>query len=241
MGTSWSWELEDKECYNQPLLQTKQLPSKQLIDGYIICIENTQCLFSTIPSTLAAILLSYYGSDDITIRPLIVKIPLKLHRYGGSRLNRHGQHGRYYESDIFSRGFMDGENDWIVFKYDALYMPKEIVIKNGSSVSANMRVSIGCGKTWIAFQPTSMHINGYSDQKFKICGISYDKIKANSFKQIKVEFMNQKAELSEWQFTSQTMCERVTYSWRIGLKSFTSEKIEIHGIKLPETRKFFIL
>eukprot|EP01084_Bolivina_argentea_P057314 104724_1 len=269
MGTcSLSYQLE--ECYEQHPLQRKQVSCKQLIDAYILWIENTQCLFTPIPSTLSATFLSYYSSDEyiiiyIFMWPDIAKIPLKLHRHrghrsngnGGSRANTHPNNllgigrGNYYESN---GGFKDSENDWIVFKYDALYMPKEIVINNGKSMSlsASMSVSIGSGRKWIAFQPKNMHIqSGKSYQTFKIKGVSYDTIKANSYKKIKVEFMKPPIEsimqstrnrinydfindysVRQELVSTQYQLDYMLASLKQETSSFTPQEITIYGIKL---------
>ena len=99
----------------------------------------------------------------------------------------------YYASQWKSK-FDSNENDWIIFKYDELYLPNKVMIKNrknDNQAVKTFRLFIGDGEEWYLFNPAiiTAHNKNEEYQSFVISGIDYSVIKIKQLKQIKVEFM----------------------------------------------------
>ena len=149
----------------------------------------------------------------------IVKIPLRIksHRghYGsfGDPSNLLKSSDEYYYSE-WNNKFVEGENDWIIFGYDQLYIPRHIAVTNFVSARAlnTFRIFIGDGNEWHLFNPEIIKVDkcdSQSDepQTFSIEGIDSEIIAKKQFKQIKVEFIKNHGD--NYPFVSQFVIKEI--------------------------------
>ena len=123
-----------------------------------------------------------------------MQITLQIHSHRG----HYTDYGDYHPSNLLtdSKTYASKSgsttNDWIIFSYNKIYLPKRVVIKTVDHAQSpkTFRVFIGDGQEWHLFNPTTMDIaRNTDDQSFSIDGVDGALIQKKQLRQIKLELI----------------------------------------------------